>query len=373
MNKPLTIGIDIRDLKKAKTGTKTYLEELCREFKLLESDQYHFKFLDTSLPVYTGTSKIGKYIEHFLFQYWKQAVLPLKACVYGCDILFCTDNFVPLIRLGYQTVPVFHDAFFFEEPASYGKLWLKLYHLTAMPAARKAAFIVTPSRYAQQQIHQYTGIPLSSLKVIYEGPKSMEVNDSDNIFESFAIEQGNYILHTGSMYQRKNIPALIQAFKLLKSETGSTIKLVLAGAPPVSAAENDFNPIKKAIVEAGLDNEVIITGYLNDAALASAYANAFMYVFPSLNEGFGIPVLEAFKYKLPVLVADNTSLPEVGGNAVLTFNPFNTNDMYLKIKSVLQNDSIREDLISKGQLRLDNFSWLKTAKELLILFEKHTR
>jgi glycosyltransferase involved in cell wall biosynthesis len=95
-----------------------------------------------------------------------------------------------------------------------------------------------------------------------------------------------------------------------------------------------------------------------------------MYVFPSLNEGFGIPVLEAFKNNLPVLVANNTCLPEVGGNAVLQFNPLDTDDIAKKIKTVLDDAELRKDMINKGQERLKLFSWENTAIKLIEVFKK---
>jgi len=370
MKKKLTIGIDIRDLRLAKTGTKTYLEEFCKAFRELKDDDYHFCFLDTSLPVYTGQSKIGKYLEHFNYQFWKQVSLPVKAYLNNCDVLFCTDNFVPLIRLGYQTVPVFHDAFFFENPEHYGKLWLKLYHLTAIPAAKKAAFIVTPTSYAQQQIHKYTGIALDKLKVIHEGPKTMAPVIQGKMTSKYNLQSLNYILHVGSMFKRKNIPALIYAFKQLKDNTKNSVKLVLAGPSSASNGSNDFDAVLEAIKSTGLDEDVVITGYLTDKELADIYANALMYVFPSVNEGFGIPILEAFQYQLPVLVANNTALPEVGGDAVLTFNPFDTHDIFIKMKMVMENENLRKDLITKGQRRLKDFSWANSSLQLLALIKE---
>lgn len=369
MKKPLTIGIDVRDLRIAKTGTKTYIEELCKAFKQLENEDISFRFLDTAVPVGSGGSKISKYAEHFRYQLWKQVILPLKAWRNQCDILFCTDNFVPLIRLGYQTVPVFHDAFFFENPEHYGKIWLKLYHLTAVPAAKRSAMIITPTIYAQQQIHKFTGIPLEKLKVVYEGPKTMEVQPANNVLSRFNLQSSNYILHVGNMFKRKNIPALIYAFKLLKDTHPAAGKLVLAGPSSANKDGNDYHLIQDAILTTGLQQEVILTGYLTDEELASMYANASMYVFPSVNEGFGIPVLEAFRYHLPVLVADNTCLPEVGGDAVLTFNPFDAKDISAKMKLVLENEELRKELIVKGQKRLENFSWLKAASQLTALFK----
>lgn len=369
MSKPLIIGIDIRDLRLAETGTKTYLEELCKAFRSMEDEYIRFHFLDVIIPVYSGKSRPGKYIEHFRYQLWKQLILPLKAWYKRCDLVFCTDNFVPLLQLGYQTVPVFHDAFFFENPEHYGKLWLKLYHLTAIPAAKRSAFVVTPTIYAQQQIHRYTGIPLQQLKVVYEGPKTMNPQLENDILDEFNIQSG-YILHVGSMFKRKNIPALIYAFKQLKTETDYKGKLVLAGPYSASKNSNDFNLIQEAITLNQLQHDIILTGYLSDSELASIYSNALMYVFPSTNEGFGIPILEAFKYKIPVLVANNTCLPEVGGDAVLQFDPFDTVDICAKMKMVLENETLRNQLILKGQLRLQFFSWQKTAEKLIELFKQ---
>lgn len=370
MAKQLIIGIDVRDLQLAQTGTKTYLEELCKAFRQAENQTCKFHFIDTAIPVFKGNSKITKYLEHFRFQIWKQLILPLRAWSKNCDILLCTDNFVPMVRLGFQTVPVFHDAFFFENPEHYGKLWLSLYHHTAIPAAKKSAFIVTPTRYAQQQIHRYTGIPLQQLKVVYEGPKAMVSGQQSNIIEKLGLQNSKYVLHAGSMYKRKNIPALIYAFKKLKTGTltHENLKLVLAGPSPASKDSNDYSLILEAIDVLSLQQDVILTGYLSDAELAAVYQSAYLYVFPSINEGFGIPILEAFQYNVPVIVANNSCLPEVGGDAVLQFDPFDIDDIAAKMKMVLENEQIRLALIHKGKIRLKAFSWQQTAAQLLQLF-----
>jgi glycosyltransferase involved in cell wall biosynthesis len=374
MLKPLTIAVDVRDLRVAKTGTRTYLEELCKEFKKMESSELHFHFLDTGIPVYTGSNKLFKYIEHARYQLWKQLVLPLKAFFKSCDIVFCTDNFVPLIRLGYKTIPVFHDAFFFESPETYGKLWLWLYMKTAVPAAKKSPFVITPTNYSKKQIGHFTKIPDNKLIVIHEGPKELmhtgDANNAEHMLSSLSLSAGNYILHVGSMFKRKNIPMLIDAFARVKSLGYTNLKLVLAGPTPANNFDSDFKLILDAIETHKLANEVVLTGYLSNQQLGELYQNALMYVFPSVNEGFGIPILEAFKNNLPVLVADNTCLPEVGGNAVLQFDPFDPDDIAEKIKTVLDNADLRKDMISKGQERLKLFSWENTAIKLIGVFKK---
>lgn len=377
MRKRIKIGIDIRDLKIARTGTQTYLKELCREFKAMEDENYQFYFFDTSLPIYKGEFKALKIIEHIRYQIWKQITLPLKAFFKGCDILFCTDNYVPLIKLGFKTVPVFHDAFFFENPEHFNKHWLWLYRKLAVPAARNSPIVVTPTHYAKKQIQYYTEFDHDKLIVIYEGPKSLRADKGqyqvqgrnnklgEKILSNFDFISGEYILHVGVMNKRKNIPALIRAFKMLKEKEASSLKLVLAGQMDNKTHSSDTEEIWKAIKDSNLEEDIILTGYLSDEELDKVYGGALMYVFPSLNEGFGIPILEAWSYYLPVLVADNTCLPEVGGNAVLTFDPLNSNDMAEKIELIWRDKRTRSDLIEKGRLRLKGFTWKNTAESLL--------
>ena len=374
MPKPLIIGIDVRYLRIAKTGTKTYLEELSREFKKMDSESLHFLFFDTRLTLYTGERKVFKWMEHFRYQLWKQLILPLKAFFKNCDIVFCADDCVPLIHLGYKTIPVFHDAFCFETPENYGKLWLWLYTKTAVPAAKRSPFIIVPTEWSKKQVNHFTQIADEKLVVIYEAPKTLNNNEGSNnaelLLKSFSLSTKNYILHVGSIFKRKNIPALIDAFGHLKGLGYTGLKLVLAGPTPANQFDNDFRMIADAIENAGLRDNVVLTGYLQDDELSLLYKNALMYVFPSINEGFGIPILEAFKHDLPVLVANNTCLPEVGGNAVLQFNPFDTADITLKIKTVLDGADLQKDMINKGRERLKDFSWQKTAIQLVEIFKK---
>ena len=372
MAKPLTIGVDMRDLKVAKTGTRTYLLELCREFKQMQSPELKFEFIDTHLPIYTGNNKLLKWAEHVNYQLWKQVILPVKACGKRCDIVFCTDNFVPLVHLGYKTIPVFHDAFFFETPENYGKLWLWLYKKTALPAARRSPVIITPTAYSKKQLQHFTGIPAEQLAVVFEGARHQEKEYSEEDLEALElpISSKNYLMHAGSFFKRKNIPMLIQAFAKVKVEGYPDLKLVLAGPLPVNKAENDYREVIDAIEQYNLSNDLVLTGYLSDAHLQLLYKHALLYVFPSVNEGFGLPVLEAFSNDLPVVVANNTCLSEVGGDAVLSFDPFDSDAIATAIKNVLDDKDLREGMIEKGRERLKQFSWTQTAEQLVVIFKK---
>ena len=365
----LKIGVDIRDLRIAKTGARTYLEELVREFKLLEAEDVQFYFFDTAFPVYTGRNKWMKLIEHVRFIAWKQLVLPLKAWFKRCDIIFCSDFFVPYIHLGYQTIPVLHDAFFFEYPGHYNKAWLFLFRKMGISAAKRAYKIITPTTYTRESIARFSGIPIANIVAIPEGPKTFVSSKESVLSTDIPVFKQRYLLHVGTMEIRKNIVNLLRAFLLLLKEDPE-LKLVLIGQFSPKTDMDDRLAIQNFIAENQLDSQVIFPGYVPDELLGAYYKNALLYVFPSINEGFGIPILEAFDQQLPVLVANNSCLPEVGGDAVLTFNPFDVQDIYTQINLLLNNPQKRQDLIIKGNERLLDFSWKMTAIELLKIFKK---
>lgn len=372
----MRIGIDIRDLKTATTGQKTYLEEICNAFNQYTGKDHKFYFFDTSIPTFRGKNKITKLLEQCNLHFWKQFVLPLKAFFKRCDVLLCTDYFVPYIHLGFKTVAVFHDAFFFENKDHYHPLFIWLFKHIALPSASRCAYIIVPSDHAKKQIAKYyTELPQANLVTIYEGPKSLLREQGSAIQTAvlgrLGVQEKKYLLHVGVMNKRKNIPFLINAYKKLL-EKGHDYKLVLAGSLHTSQYIDDSKNILDAITTNDLQEKVILTGYLSAEELAVVYQNAFMYVFPSVNEGFGLPVVEAFCYGLPVIVANNTSLPEIGGDAVLTFDPFTETDLLAKMLAVIVNKDLRSQLEQKGKERLLFFSWKKTADQILALFRNHT-
>lgn len=365
----LKIGIDIRDLRIAKTGARTYLEELVREFKLFEDAELRFYFFDTHFPVYTGKNKFLKLIEHIRFILWKQFTLPIKAWLQGCDIVFCSDFFVPYIHLGYETVPVLHDAFFFEYPDHYNKAWLFLFKHFGISSAKRAYRIITPTDYTKETIAKLSGIPKEKILAIPEGPKTLIKDANPLDTSSIPVLQQRYLLHVGTMEIRKNIVRLLEAFILVLNDDPE-LKLVLIGQFSPKTDMDDKVAIQNFIALHQLEEQVIFPGYVPDGLLGSYYSKALLYIFPSINEGFGIPILEAFDHQLPVLIANNSCLPEVGGDAVISFDPFNVQDIYKKITLLLNDPQKRMELIEKGNQRLSEFSWKITALELVKIFKK---
>ncbi len=368
------IGIDIRDLKIAKTGAHTYLSELCKAIKSSEQDlQFEYVFLDTRLPVYTGSNKIGKLWEQFNYILWKQVTLPIKALLNGCKLVFCTDYFVPYMHLGFTTVPVFHDAFIWEYPSHYNKYWLGIFKTFGVSAAKKASAVVTVTSYAKDQIAKYSGIDAANIIPIHIGPKS---SIAENEFETDLdhnlepLLQKKYIFHVGTIEKRKNLTTLLAAFEMLLQNNPQDLYLIIVGQKSNKPTLKDDAVFEMVAASSLLKEHVIFTGFLSDSQTAQLYKHAALYVFPSVNEGFGIPILEAFAHKVPVLVAGNSCLPEVAGNATIGFDPYNPDALSTLIAQTLKDEALLESLRQKGTERLAHFTWGKTLKELEEVFER---
>ena len=368
------IGIDIRDLKIAKTGAHTYLSELCKAIKNSEQNlQFEYVFLDTILPIYTGSSKIGKLWEQVNYIFWKQVTLPIKALLNGCKLVFCTDYFVPYMHLGYTTVPVFHDAFFWEYPAHYNKYWLWFFNRIGISAAKKSSAIVTVTNYAKDQIAKYSGIDATKIIPIHIGPKSSIAENEfgagiDHNLEPLLSKK--YILHVGTIEKRKNLTTLLAAFELLLQNNPQDLYLIIVGQKSNKPTLKDDAVFEMVAASSLLKEHVIFTGFLSDSQTAQLYKHAALYVFPSVNEGFGIPILEAFAHKVPVLVAGNSCLPEVAGNAAVGFDPYNPDTLSTLIAQTINDTALLESLRQKGTERLTHFTWGKTLDELETVFER---
>jgi glycosyltransferase involved in cell wall biosynthesis len=363
MHKKIRIAIDCRDLSIARTGARTYLEEICRVFKQERAD-IDFFFIDTWLPVRSHKTFAGKLFEHLRFLCWKQLQLPLICLFRGCDILYCTDYFLPLFSPGFHTAVTFYDAFFWEYPEQYNPVWLKMLNTIGLTAARKADAVITISQYSKKRIVELTGLPAQKIHAIHLAPKSKAVTT----VSITPVAEKKYILHLGVLEKRKNIPNLIRAFHQLVQK-GYPHQLVLAGSAIAKKDIDDSHNIKALIDELGLQEKVILPGFVSDEELAAYYQQAAVYAFVSINEGFGLPVLEAFSHDLPTIISDNSCLPEIGGDAVITCNPFNPDDIAAKLMLLIDHPALQKELVEKGRKRLALFSWEHTCNELLDVFK----
>jgi glycosyltransferase involved in cell wall biosynthesis len=363
----MKLGIDIRPLKFAQTGLKTYLAELVNQWN--QDHTIEIVLLDAHSSVYSGNNKFKKISEHIKFIWWKQFQLPKAAAKNNCTHLFCADFFVPYFKKwngnSLKTIAVLHDAFFWESPDHYNSIWLKLFHVMGVPAAKKADLLIVPTQYAKGRILSFENFDPLKMVVVHEAAKTLPLlSNPETLLATIAPELVGvkYFLHVGVLEKRKNITTLIEAFSIVH-KNNPNFKLVLVGNTPVKDKLNDEPAIMETIHRLKIKDAIVRLGYLDAENLASIYQSAFGYIFPSLNEGFGLPVLEAFNAGLPLICSNNSALPEVAGEAAMFFDPHNASQLADYMQQIISDPMLKQDLIDKGKKQLRQYSWTMAASE----------
>lgn len=231
-------------------------------------------------------------------------------------------------------------------------------------AIRKADHIVSVSENTKKDLMRYLKIPEEKITVVYNGVDHSVFKPNTQAVASFP-----YILYVGSERPRKNLERLLEAFVLLKKSSDfADLKLIKVGSPGRSAAFRQTTLQK--IKELGLDGEVIFVDQITDERLVEYYSSARVLVYPSLYEGFGLPVLEAMACGCPVITSNVSSLPEVAGDAAFLVNPYDIRDICGAIARLLTDNRLRDELIARGKVRSRIFSWAKTAEETLNVYHQ---
>jgi glycosyltransferase involved in cell wall biosynthesis len=209
---------------------------------------------------------------------------------------------------------------------------------------------------------------------VYEAAKKYDKNQTHAIEKTvsnlLAKSSAPYFLHIGVLEKRKNLPVLIKAFSIVLKKYPQ-YELVLAGNTPVKKQLNDAPSIMAAIQEEQVSKKVKLVGYVNSPAAATLYENAFAYVFPSLNEGFGLPLVEAFSFGLPVICSNSSALPEIAADAALLVNMNeannidNINALAAAMIKLIEAEDLQKQLKDKGIARNKEFSWEQTASQII--------
>lgn len=358
MNKK-KILVDIYYLHVAQTGIKTYIECLCREIEKQESTEFEFIVSPDFQKIcrknfFKGKTALWKnLLFQLLYFFRKLVVLPLLSVRHNASIVFSPDILSPPWARGIK-VSVIHDAFFWENPSHYNPLWLKSFLGFLKGSLKRNARVVTVSEYSKKQLRKYLNMQELPIYVVYPAsglsPKQQPSGARPLISKP-------YFLHVGVMERRKNLPTLVSAFsRLLQIEGCDDFRLVLVGQRGPREALDDWDTVVSMVRELNLEGKVLLPGFVDARELENYYRHAIGYVFPSTNEGFGMPVLEAFSFGVPVIIANQGALLEVGGEAVLAVRE-NTAAGFEQAMYVLSQDkSLREALVLRGHERLRKFS-----------------
>jgi glycosyltransferase involved in cell wall biosynthesis len=264
-----------------------------------------------------------------------------------------------------------HDLSFEHLPQTFKRRSRMQLRMTVRRSARLASQIISLSNHARDDIvgtykinpEKVTVIPLAA--PAHFAPVT-DNNELQRVKQAYGIDSP-YLLYVGSIQPRKNLTRLFQAYSLLRRNgpEGKLPKLVVAGKYAWL-----FEETLRTINQLGLSGSVIMTGYVPEADLPALYSGALCFVYPSYFEGFGLPPLEAMKCGAPVIVGNQTSVPEVVGDAAIMFDPFDVADIASAIEKVMSDGALRARLKTKGLARAQLFDWQHTARQTLEVYKK---
>lgn len=307
------------------------------------------------------------------YVFWEQIMLPIYARKYGIEILHCTSNTAPMF-LSMPLILTLHDVIFMEKTAgkntssNYQKFG-NLYRKWLVPKiVEKCQQIVTISEVEKANIIRVLGLKKDALTVVHNGvsgrfgikPSTETVN---KVRRELGLD-GDFFLFLGNVEPRKNVTNTVKAFVAF-AETNANIKLVITGLKSTFVAD-----ILSEVGKTDFLNRFVFAGFVAENVLLTLYAEAKVFLYPSLREGFGLPILEAMAFGTPVVTSNISAMPEVAGDAAFLVNPFSVDEIAAGMKLAYENDTLRQEKITLGFLRPSMFTWQNTAKKMLNIYQK---
>jgi glycosyltransferase involved in cell wall biosynthesis len=351
--------VDVFYLYVAQTGIRTYMVTLCDEILKKNSPEFEYLISPNYEKVkqsqfFRGkTAKWKNLLFQLLYFFRKQVIVPILSYFHQTAIVFSPDILSPVFAKG-KKVSVVHDTFFWDNPEHYQALWLKYYLYFLEKGLQNNGEIITITHFSKMRLHQLPPFKSIPMKVVYQASGLSERSYQPDLNSS---TQPRYFLHVGVLEKRKNLGTLITAFDGLTKMAGyEDLRLVLVGQRGPRETLDDYDHLVELVTSLGLTDKVDFTGYVSQDQLASYFQHALGYVFPSANEGFGLPVLEAFSFGLPVIISRQGALMEVAGDAALILEKNDSEALLQSMKLLVDDPDLRKELGEKGRIRLDQFS-----------------
>lgn len=266
------------------------------------------------------------------------------------DVFHGLNQRLPKIRLR-RAIATFHDLFVMSGEYSTPEFRAR-FTAQARDAATRADAIIAVSEFTRRQVIDLLGVPADRVFVVHHGTRPL-------VFP--ALEREKVVLNVGAIQARKNIARLVEAFETMDASW----RLVLAGSFGYGADE-----IRRRIESSAARERISVLGYVSPEDLASWYARAAIFAFPSLDEGFGMPLLEAMAAGAPVVTSNCSALPEVAGDAALLVDPRDTRALSNAIHELAGNENLRRDLTAKGRARTALFTWQKAVRETWDVYQR---
>lgn len=376
----MKISLELQSCLKNKSGIGIYTYELTKrlqQYKDIEFNGHIFNFINRN--------DISKDLEGIdiekniclLFPYgvyrriWHYIPIKYNWLFRDNADIYHFFNFIVPPRIKGKVITTIHDMTYELYPETMDKRNLKRIKDDIQYSVDRSDKIITVSESSKNDIIKFLNVDESKIEIVYNGVDYEKFNkyyteDIKLIVRNKYNLPQNYILYMGTLEPRKNIDSIIEAFALIKKqEDFDNIKLVIAGKKGW-LFEDIFNLVDKL----NLKDHVIFTDYVDETDKPIIYNMAKLFVFPSLYEGFGIPVLEAMASSVPVITSNMSSLPEVAGDAAILVNPKDIEDIAKNMIKILSDDDLKNELVRKGYIQAQKFTWEASAEKLYNIYKE---
>ncbi len=368
----MRIGIEAqRIFRKNKHGMDYVVLQEIKELQLLDTENEYYIFVKPGEDRCIEETKNFHIIEVKCPSYplWEQVALPYAARKHNVDILHCTSNTAPII-CNTPLVLTLHDIIFLEPRDTNNKSFYQnlgwLYRRLVVPRILdKCKRIITVSNFELKNIIGKLSIPESRMAMIYNGYNTWfkPINDVESITSKY-IDKTGYFFFLGNTDPKKNTERTLIAYSNYCKQSSVKRKLLVADLAP--------QYLEEFIVKNKLDNirdQVVLTGYVVNSHLPYIYNGAFAFLYTSLRESFGIPLLEAMACGTPVITSNTSSMPEIGGKDAALVNPESSEEITQMMLLIENDNEYRERIKAIGLERVGHFSWKNTASNLLKLYK----
>ncbi len=345
-----------RYLTQKATGVHRYAFEICNKLHEMGVD-FHVAIPQEIDPGYKftfKTVKCGSLNTHM----WEQISLPRYLKSIGSPLLISFTGCGPL---NYDNqIMTIHDVSHERYPQWFSKNYYRFYHFMMPRIGRKAHAVLTVSEFSKDEIVDTLGLDKDKIHVIHSNVPFHNKPSKDEILNFRRNPDAErYIIAVSSMDPRKNFVRLVEAFDKIEDKS---VKLYIIGM--------SFKAFNTPDLQKLINERVHLPGYIPDEALQSMYQNALLSVYPSLYEGFGLPPLESMTYGCPAINSSIPALREVSEDAALYVDPYDVEDMTIKINQLLEDESLRQALRLRGLEQIKKYSWDKSAKQVYELAQR---
>lgn len=374
----MKIGLEIQPILKDKTGVGWHTQKIIEQFKngKFQFEGYGFNFLhrnkvSADLSRLNFKCKINPFIPYGVYKrIWRFLPFTYNFLFNSNADIYHFFNFIVPPRIKGKVIVTVHDMVYKAYPETMSDKNFKLLDRELKRSLDRADKIVTVSEFSKMEISNLINIPSSKIDVVYNGVDEIYYNNDfdENQQEKIRTKYGlppKYMLYLGTIEPRKNIGRIIEAYYNYVRETRDDVYLVIAGKIGWKCDE-----VFQKIRDYRLEKRIILTGYVEEDDKPLIYKMSSLFIFPSLYEGFGMPVLEAMAAGVPVITSKTSALPEVAGDAAMPVDPLDVGQIAEYIKIVFRDDALRNDMIKRGIRQSMKFSWEKSAEKLLSIYEE---